>query len=283
MSLESGAFITRHSVSGKGSEYEGLTPEGVEKAKESAKELATLIERTEKGSVVFFGGNTYETRTKSTLNAYFDELGEILKKNPDVIMFDHEQIQEEAKGGHLKAAYVLQEKADESPDSKVVVELPLTLRDFNKKEWFYSSDGEVRPEWDKLLTKHGKDYSSAIKEWFDRVDGGDESLPNPPEIAESYLKGISRLENFIKKFSSDRRVKVVVIGHSFLIDALLTYLANNGEVKSEGFEKIGGEVVDTTELSVIEPDSEGNLRLQYRGNEFVFKKDDDESSSDLDN
>ena len=272
MPSESEAFITRHSVSGKGSEYEGLSPEGVEKARERAKELAALIEQAEKGSVVFFGGNTYESRTSSTLQAYFDELKEILSQNPDILMFDQGQVQEEAREGYLKAAKSLQDQADTSPDSKVVIELPLKLKDFNKKEWFYGPDGNMIPEWDALLSKHGKDYGSAIKEWFSRVENGDKALLDPTEIAESYLKGIARLENFVKKFSGDRKVKIVVVGHSFLIDAFLTYLSNNGKVTPEAFDKLEG-VIDTTELSILEPDSEGNLHLEYRGNEYVFKKD----------
>jgi broad specificity phosphatase PhoE len=98
-------------------------------------------------------------------------------------------------------------------------------------------------------------------------------VPSPATMAESYLNGIRRLEDFVKKFSGERKVKIVVVGHSFHIDALLTYLSNNGKVDLEGFEKIGNNVIDTTEMSTIEPDEAGNLKVSYRGKEFVFKQD----------
>lgn len=42
-------------------------------------------------------------------------------------------------------------------------------------------------------------------------------------------------------------------------------------VDLEGFEKLGSKVVDTTEMSTIEPDENGDLHLRYRGNDFICK------------
>lgn len=139
-----------------------------------------------------------------------------------------------------------------------------------KKESWYESTGEVKKGQLELLEKHGKDYTGAIKEWFKQVNNKQGSI-NPKEIAENYLNGIKRLEEFIKKFAPDRKINIVMIGHSFEIDALLTYLANDGKIDAEGFEKIGGKVVDETELSTIELKNEGQINLNYRGNDFVFK------------
>ena len=278
---ESDAIVTRHSIKGKGSEYGELSPEGVEKAKERAREFAQIIEHADPGTVVFFGGSSYEQRTGSTLEVYADEVKEILKNNPDVLFFDQERIAEEAKVGYMATARKIQEEADQNQSAKVVVDLPLVLRDFENKKWLYDEEGKPKKEWMAMLDKYGKDYSSAIKEWFGNqgVFEGKRVVPPPATMAESYLNGIKTLEDFVKRFSGNRKIKIVVVGHSFHIDALLTYLANNGVVDLEGFEKLDSKVVDTTEMSTIEPDENGDLHLAYRGKDFVFNipKEKDES------
>lgn len=270
------AIFSRHSIKGEGSEYEQLSPDGVEKAKKKAgEELVPLIESAEDGTVIFLGGNTNEARTASTLKVYSDQLKESFKGKENVIFFDRNQIKEESKkSGYLETARRLQEEADKNPKAKIVIDLPLLLKNFAKKDWWYEKDGSVKAEQEALLKKYGKDYSSAIKEWFGHggIINSEQRLPKPEEIAESYLDAIKRLENFIGEFSGMRKTKTVFAGHSFEIDALLTYLANDGKVTPEGFEKIGGKVIDTAELSFIEPDNEGNIHLKYRGEEFVLPK-----------
>lgn len=275
MPNETEAIITRHTIKGKGSEYEHLSPEGVDKAKERAKDFVQIIEKSAPGTVIFFGGSSYEQRTGSTLEVYADEVKKQVKYSPDVLFFDEEQIAEQAKVGHLASVQKIQESADKNPTAKVVIDFPLVLRDFEDREWLYDKEGTPKKEWMDMLDRYGKDYSSAIREWFSNqgVFDGKQVVPSPSTMAKSYLNGIKRLEDFVKKFSGERKVKIVVVGHSFHIDALLTYLANNGNVDLAGFEKIGNNVVDTTEMSTIEPDEEGNLKVSYRGNEFIFKQD----------
>ena len=73
------AIFSRHSIKGEGSEYEQLSPEGVEKAKKKAEEeLVPLIEGAEDGTVIFLGGNSTEARTVSTLKIYSDGLRAIV-------------------------------------------------------------------------------------------------------------------------------------------------------------------------------------------------------------
>lgn len=270
------AIFSRHSIKGEGSEYEQLSPDGVEKAKKKAgEELVPLIESAEDGTVIFLGGNTNEARTASTLKVYSDQLKESFKGKENVIFFDRNQIKEESKkSGYLETARRLQEEADKNTKAKIVIDMPLLLKNFAKRDWWYEKDGSVKAEQEALLKKYGKDYSGAIKEWFGHggVINSEQRLPKPEEIAESYLDAIKRLENFIGEFSGMRKTKTVFAGHSFEIDALLTYLANDGKVTPEGFEKIGGKVIDTAELSFIEPDNEGNIHLKYRGEEFVLPK-----------
>ena len=277
------AIFSRHSIKGEGSEYEQLSPEGVEKAKKKAEEeLVPLIEGAEDGTVIFLGGNSTEARTVSTLKIYSDELKDIFKERKDVIFFDRNQIKEQSKkSGYLNTARYIQEKADNNPKAKVVIDIPLTLKNLADKKWFDEDGVSVNTEQLALLNRHGQDYNAAIKEWFmcEGFLNGKQKLPKPVEVAENYLRAIKRLENFIGEFSGERKIKTVFAGHGFEIDALLTYLANDGKVTPEGFEKIGGKVIDTAELSFIEPDNEGNIHLKYRGEEFVLPRAEDKGEN----
>ena len=272
MPQQTEVYLTRHSTKAKQeeSEYKQLSLSGVERAQERAKDLTEAVEQSDDGTIFFLGGNSIEDRTKSTLEVYSDELKRNFQDNEDVLFFGRDKIKDMSKDGYSSTAESLIEEIQQSPESKVIIDLPLYIKDIMKKESWYESTGEVKKGQLELLEKHGKDYTGAIKEWFKQVNNKQGSI-NPKEIAENYLNGIKRLEEFIKKFAPDRKINIVMIGHSFEIDALLTYLANDGKIDAEGFEKIGGKVVDETELSTIELKNEGQINLNYRGNDFVFK------------
>ncbi|MEI8062324.1 MAG: hypothetical protein WCG97_03450 [bacterium] len=266
----SDAIITRHSIRGNHAEYEGLSEAGIEQAKERAKDFVDIIEKSEPGTVFFFAGRSDEERTGSTMQIYVEEAEALLKDRKDVVFFDREKIAEEAKHGYSAAVAAIQNEANENAGAKVVIDSPLVMKDFNKKEWFFAPDGSTLPGWEALMAKHGKDHTAIIRDWFESqgVYNGEQQIPKPAEIAESYLNGVRRLQDFAGQFSGDRKVKVVAVGHSLHLDAFLTYLANDGVVDVAGFEKLGNEVVDTTEMSVIEPDQDGDLQLKYRGKEY---------------
>lgn len=282
-SINSEAIVSRHSIKGGGSEHEDISPEGVEKAKRKAEEeLAPLIESAEEGTVIFMGGNSTEARTASTLKIYSDELKDIFKERKDVVFFDRNQIKEQSKEkGYLGTARYIQEKANDNLKAKIVINIPLTLNNLADKKWFDEDGVSVNLEQLALLNKHNQDYNAAIKEWFtcEGVLNGKQKLPRPVEVAENYLKAIKRLENFISEFSGKRNLKIVIVGHGFETDALQVYLANKRNITPEGFENIGGRVMDTAELSFIEPDNEGNIHLKYRGKEFVLPKNETKNKS----
>lgn len=274
--IASEVIISRHSIRGSGSEYEDISLEGVEKAKKIARgELVPVIEGAEEGSVIFMGGNSTETRTNSTLKVYSNELKDIFKERKDILFFNHDQIKGQSKkSGYLDTARYIKEKAGDNLKAKIIIDLPLTLNNLASKDWFREDGVSVKAEQEALLNRHGKDYSGAVKEWFEHGGflGGKQILPRPIEVAENYLRAIKRLENFISEFSGKRKLKIVLIGHGFEIDALRVYLSNNRKITPEGFEKIGDKITDTAELSFIEPDNEGNIHLKYRGEKFVLPK-----------
>ncbi|OHA02174.1 MAG: hypothetical protein A3H71_00695 [Candidatus Sungbacteria bacterium RIFCSPLOWO2_02_FULL_48_13b] len=261
-------WLTRHAQSVSGVDKTlPLTPEGVEQTKERARVLAEMIAEAPPGTVIFHGGVSPFTRTRLTIGAYTNELKELLKDREDVMFVDREEIHEDAKRvGYLETARGVVRKAEVSPDAKVVIDLPLALKGLMDENQFYFPNGEVKPEWMALLVKHGKDFTSAVKEWFSMQPRTDDALPDPYHIAESYIRDMRRLDEFAKRFFPDRPRRVTFVGHSFAIDALLTYIANEGEITPEGFEKIGGRVVSETELSIIEPGT--SMKLHYRDQDF---------------
>jgi len=277
-------FVTRHSKSGKDVESSpGLSEQGVELAKERALAIAGLIQNSEAGSVILLGGVSSTPRTRSTMELYTEEVKKILieNKESDVRFIMQEDIKEEANkpgSGYLKTANEIASQINSSPEQKVVVELPLFLKEFSMEKYLLEEDGEtVKPKWQALLDKHGKNYSEAIKDWFSDTEL--RASINPEEMAKDVLSGMQRLADFSKRFIQGRPMKIGFVGHSFLIDALLTYIADDGKVSTEGFEKIGGEVVCETELSTIEFDENNNLHLAYRGNDFVFEIPKEENKS----
>jgi hypothetical protein len=261
-------WITRHSKSGKGVESSpDLSEKGVEMARERAKTIAEFIKKARKGSVIFYGGVTSAPKTRSTMELYTDEVEKILTEE-NVRFIRKEDIKEQAdQSGYLRTANEISSKINEMPDQKVVIELPLFLKELSMERYLYEKDRKtVKPEWQRLLDKHGKNYSEAIKDWFNDLELA-KSI-NPQEIAKNCMDGMQRLADFSKRFFPNRPVKIGFVGHSFFIDALLVYIANERKVSTEGFEKIGGEVLKETELSVIEFDGEGRLQLQYRDKIF---------------
>ena len=271
---EMGYWITRHSKSGKGVESSpGLSEQGVDMARERAKTIVELIKNSEKGSVVFYGGVTNAPRTRSTMEFYTDETEKILNENnEDVSFIKKEDIKEKADQlGYLETAKKIALKINKSPDQKVVIELPLFLKEFSMERYLCEEDGKtVKPEWQKLLDKHGNNYTEMIKEWFN--DSEITKSINPEEMAKGCMDGMQRIADFSKRFFPNRPIKIGLVGHSFLIDVLLAYISNDRKISVEGFEKIGGDVVKETELSTVEFDNEDGIHLKYRGKEFVLPK-----------
>ena len=281
--FETSYFLTRHSKPGNDAEGSpGLSQEGVELAKEKAKSIAQLVIDSAKGSVILYAGVTSAPRTRSTMELYADETEKILKERGETVRFiKKEDIKEQAdESGYLKTATQFALGVNEVPGEKVVIELPLFLKEFSMEKYLYEEDGKtVKPEWQKLLDKHGKDYTAAIEDWFNNPEVS--KAVNPEEMAQSCMKGMKRLEDFSKRFFPDRPVKIGFVGHSFIIDALLTYIANDGKVSTDGFKKIGGDIVKETELSTIEFDGEGGVHLRYRDQDFLSTLPNDRTTLEI--
>ena len=107
-----------------------------------------------------------------------------------------------------------------------------------------------------------------MEDWFDNQGIiGDLVGPNPKEVAEQQLAGIERLREFAKKYISNRPLVIGSVGHSFNLDAVAVYLANNGEVNKESFEQMKAKMIGETKMIKIS-ERDGKQVLEY-GNVII--------------
>lgn len=277
-------FVSRHSMrpnfrKGEKSaeEYFGISEKGVELAKERAKEIAEMIEKSEPSSVIFIGGASEEPRTKSTAEAYGDELAELYKEREDVVVLTKKEIDnlEKENDNQSKKIDDVKNVISNNPEKKIVVGYPLFLKNFSiRKSGAMISDREPSKFLDTLLKKHNFDEYELAKEWISNngVLDGENKIASPEEIAKAYLDGINRLRSFAGKFSSGRPRVFGIVGHRPGIDFLITYLANNRRIDVESFEKVTGGSL-STETEIVNIDfADDKIAICYRGNKYELSE-----------
>lgn len=280
---EKQVFISRHTEKIKGErieskQYPGITEKGVETAKERAKkEILELIEQSDPGSVIFVGGASEQVRTKSTAEVYGDELKEALKNREDeFLVITRKDIQEKAEGkGYTETVEQIVETLNTNQDKKVIIDFPMFLKDFSmEKLGWVDEQGNLTPYTDKLLKRNNDDDYASAKDWIENKGKmGDLEGPDPEEAAKGYERAIERLDEFAKKYVGDRSLVIGMVGHSWDIEAYMTYLLNRGQIDVEGFEKIAkGRIIGDAELTKIKI-SPNKTTVSYRGEDFVAKKE----------
>ena len=276
--MEKRYFLTRHSIKPKGEDvesesYKGISKKGVELARSSAKNILDDIERSPKGAVIFLGGASDEVRTKSTAEVYGTELKKLLADKEDYIVITREDVQRGK--GYSAMAKQIKETIYANPDKKIIVDIPLFLKEISlKKRGWFTKEGKPIPYFAKLLERNKGNEYETMRDWF-ATQGKEGELkgPTPEEVAKSYEKGLGRLEKFAKKYVGDRPYVTGLVGHSFESDAYLTYLAGNGKIDLETFDKISSEkgMIKETEMASVRVSPEITT-LTYRGKEHQRKK-----------
>jgi len=167
-----------------------------------------------------------------------------------------------------------------NPDAKIIIDFPLWLKQFVDPRWLDETGTDFGRYVKEVLYKPENKYRM-VEQWFeDKGKINNEQIgPNPEEVVKNLLEGLKRLKKFIRRFFPNRPIVIGFVGHSMEIDALFTYIANQGKINSEGFKKIGGEKIKETEAGFLEF-SEDKIKLKYRGKEFEFIPEEHEESSD---
>lgn len=294
-------------------EYPEITEQGVEQVRSRAKgDILNLIESAPEAAVIFIGGSSDQQRTKDTGRGYGDVLAEYAEAHPDknLLVITKDQIDRQASErvgrdvskDKLKDGFVpgqiartvesIQEIIRQNPTKRIVIAYPLELKQLTYKYYdrWTDSQGKKTPYFNALLKKHNQDHDAAGLDWLMHqgrleVKEGDETKvlqgPVPRDVAEEYYEGLLRLNQFAKKYAEGRPVVTIGIGHQWDEDALVTFLANNGKVDIHGFNRVSGDGTIATETeymaATIDP-KQDEVRVQYRGQEFIAKKPEDTNS-----
>jgi len=278
-------------------EYPDLTEYGVEQARERARiEIFDLVKNAPEKAIVFIGGTSDQPRTKQTGEIYGDALSALREDleheniavitKSDIDRMVTESIGEEAvksvtkekafmPGQIIKVVKKLQEMVASSP-GKVIIDYPLMLKElaYKFKNRWTDQKGNKTEYFSEVLKKHGQNHYTAGEDWIENqghleVAGRILQGPNPQEVAEDYLHGLKRLRAFVEKNAPGRPVIVGEVGHQWDLDALVTYLANDGKVDFEGYKKVsqGEGIMKEAEMTevVIEPEKSV---VRYRGRDF---------------
>jgi hypothetical protein len=264
-------FLTRHSIKPKGEDteserYKGISKKGESLARESAMNVLKYVQEAPSGAVVFLGGASDEPRTKSTAQVYGDRLREYLGDNQDYVVITGRDI--DRNKGYNEVARQIKETIESNPDKKIIIDLPLFLKEFSlKRKGWFTEEGKINPYVEKLFEKHkGNEYEIMRELISSEGKEGNLKGPSPEDMARNYERGIVRLEKFARKYTGDRPLVVGAVGHSGEIDAYLAYLAGNGKVDLEGFDKIRANegIIKETELATIQKTSDLTT-ISYRG------------------
>jgi broad specificity phosphatase PhoE len=299
-------FATRHARPAReakegdpvSKEYPDLTEYGVEQARERARnEIFDLVRNAPEKAVVFIGGTSDQPRTKQTAEIYGDTLSALKEEleqekvtvvtKSDIDRMVAENVGEEAvktaakekafmPGQIIKVVRKLQELVANT-QGKVIIDYPLMLKElaYKYKNRWTDQKGAKTKYFAEVLKKHGQNHYSAGEDWIEnqgRLEVGGKVIqgPNPQEVAEDYLHGLKRLRNFVEKNAPGRPVVVGEVGHQWDLDALVTYLANEGKVDFEGYKKVSQEqgIMKEAEITEVIVEPEKSI-VRYRGNEFI--------------
>ncbi len=273
-------LTTRHSLKPKAevdpeSSYQGISGKGLELAKERASEILESFKNEPKGAVMFLAGASELPRTKNTAEIYGEEISKIIsEKNYDDMAVITKRDISKHEGGYTEIATEVKKEIEAQPDKKFIIDIPLFVKELGTSNRWGDGRGGYSKYVMSLLTKYNNDEEECIKDWIlneGKLDG--EVGPNPTKLAEEQLAGFKRLEDFAKKFLGDRPLVIGSVGHSWNLDALAVYLANNGKVDLEGYEKLGVKMIKETQLMRVGKNKENESVFFYNNQEYKLDKE----------
>lgn len=269
---------TRHSIKPKAEvdpesqDYKGISENGVELARERAEDILNILEKEPDGSILFFLGSSEMDRTKSTIRAYMDEMKETLinKNEQEISLITKDEINN-PDNGYTENANILAQKINTSPDKKFVVDASLFIKELGNFYWWTDKNGNLTEYVKKVLQDNNNNEELSFKDWLTNNGvSGDLSGISPQGLAEGILNGIKRLSDFTKSFLEDKNRNLIIgsVGHSWSLDALAIYLANDGVVDMDGFNKIKGSLIDETQILKLAKQDDGEYNFSYNDKEY---------------
>lgn len=272
MNNKESSFLTRHAQSSKRGnaslEYNALSPEGVEQARDAAKKgILELIQNAPSGAVIFIGGASDQARTGQTAEVYGETLNEIVyeqKNNNEIEVVTKQNIDELITVSNKKRASdvakqdcdkslaqidndvaktpdyedVLQQITDylksENPDKKIVITFPVELKGFSygfNDRW--TENGKKTEYFSEALKKHNDDNSAAGLDWLENqgtLTTEDGRNLQGPNPTQVAKEYLESLRR-LREFAGKHIGRSIVIGgvgHQWDLDAVVTFLASGG-------------------------------------------------------
>lgn len=242
-----------------------------------------MINASPENAVVVIGATSDQPRAKQTAELYGDALSELQKQTGDetyrvITKSEIDSMAEEQNLGPGQIVRQLEELVTSNPNRRVVIDYPLMVKQLAYKHHDRWTDqkGAKTEYFSGILKKHGNNHAEAGKDWIANaghleIDGRVVQGPQPEQVAKDYLEGIKRLHDFVEQHAPGRPLVIGEVGHQWDLDAVVTYLGNNGVVDEAGFQKVtGGDIAGETEITTFTIDSENPDQsiVRYRGKEF---------------
>ena len=279
--MEKKFFVFRHSdkpddKNPESQTHPGLSEKGVEKAKEQkTREIKGIIDNAPDRALIYIGGATELARTKSTAIAAGEGLKALYKDKESVVILTKEEILNQAgKTGSISSTIkkiIEIVENDENKNKKIIVDFPLFVKELSfGRRWDAKKDNFEY--FDYLDKKYGDNEEGAFEEWSHTKGENTEGSggPNPDTVAEEYLFGLDRINEFAKKYFPDRPIVVGAVSHRWDLDAAILKLIAD-EVSPKSFKEISNEkLTDTTEGTVITING-NQMKIAWRGKEFEVK------------
>jgi hypothetical protein len=270
---EFGVTFYRHGEKGKDKK---LTEVGHELSIQTGRsELADQIEKLPEGAVVLMLPVSDAVRTRETMADL--KTGLESAHLPDLTIIDVPAEIDRQKFKSLKDIQDwINQQIENHPKGKTVIHIPLGMSDLSTtKNINLSLDPAVSPYAEYNYSLKEDEVLVWLSQYIKSKAGGPESGekysgPSADLIADDFFSGLDRLTHFIKKHSSDenslRPVSVVMVGHSWMIDAALAKALNGGVLNAAALEKLKGTMINPDENAGFTINN-NQITTQYRGQE----------------
>lgn len=272
-------WVARHSIKPKkdstkpedkeSQEYPGISYQGVEHARKNASRLYDELEKTPAGTVMFLGGASDEVRTESTARVFGERLKELAKDREDYIIITKEDLKSTAQG-YTEVAREIKQIIESNPNKKIVIDIPMSVKEFSLKGPWMTQDGKHTPYAAALLKAHNNDLNKAMEDWVTNNGKlGELQGPKPSDIGRRYQQGLRKLEDFAASnfVPEGRNLITAIVGHSMDLDAYLAYIAGDGKVDIDSYHKIAngkGMIKEAESASVYIDRKNRKATVSYR-------------------
>jgi hypothetical protein len=263
---------TQEQVRDESADYKAISEHGVELSRERAEEIKATLDAAPKETVLFFGGSSEEQRTKSTTDVYGDTLRDLYKDDTRTLVFSKKDIDtlHNPDRGVADTVRIVETFIAQNPDKKIVVTYPLFLKEFSLRPDFREKEAPHHlTRYSNALQPGGSAEHEAVEALLrsDGIEiGADGSIVRGPtalEVAKKYLTGIKRLREFAEKYAPNRPIMVGFVSHGLILDALTSYLANQGAPNAAAFRQTGGRMIHSSEIATVKIEN-GEATLEYR-------------------